>query len=675
MAKEIHLMNRRLVWGVGLLVAAGLTAVHFFVAALPPTMTTPLTLLDHLWQWGLLAALLWLATAIGLALAARLGVTFTDQVEALPFTVALGLGTMMTSIAWLGFARLFNLAALGLVLAGMAWLVRGEWARAMELWQSVAGTIIQTIRGTGGITFPQVATGMVGLLLVAAAVPTMAPVDSYDALMYHLPAPAAFIKAGQIIPFPQEVQSNYPLGFEMLFSIGLMLYDGRLAQMLHFSTIPLLTLAVYAFARRFSDRLTGLLAILVLLASAKVTLIGAWAFTDMAFVFFASLAVYAFAVWWREDSPGWLLLAGALCGIGLSMKYYGFRPPLALGLALLWRDRRAGRSWQRLLTDALRFGAPALLIAAPWYIKNWLWLGNPLYPFFLGGVNWDTFRAEEWARWVDTFGRGHSLVNYLLLPVNIWRYPFDFSATPHGYFNFGLLLAPAALLMQPPGLVIALGLYIAIQFYLWAVMMQELRYLLLILPWLSLCAGWVLARLFHLARGHRWRSALVRTAPLVLITPTLAIHLAMLTPLSKNPLPVVLGLESPASYLRRANYIYPSMEFINAELPPQARVVYLWEGQTYYCQRDCLPDPIYDRWGDLVYRYQTPEAVLGQLQALGATHLLINHDGLKPWLRDRNPAGPRAEHIAAFYTFRGEYLTQLYADPFVEVYRIDYTER
>jgi 4-amino-4-deoxy-L-arabinose transferase-like glycosyltransferase len=668
-------MRRRFAWGVGILMAAGLTAIHFFVVALPPTMTTPLILLDHLWRWGLMAALLWLATAIGLALAARLGVTFTDQVEALPFIVALGLGTMMTIIAWLGFARLFNLAALGLVLAGMACLVRQEWVRAGKLWQSLAGNIIQTIRGTGGITFPQVATGMVGLLLIAAAVPTMAPVDSYDALMYHLPAPAAFIKAGQIISFPQEVQSNYPLGFEMLFSIGLMLRDSRLAQMLHFSTIPLLTLAVYAFTRRFSDRLTGLLAVLVLLASAKVTLIGAWAFTDMAFVFFASLAVYAFAVWWREDSPGWLLLAGTLCGIGLSMKYYGFRPPLALGLALLWRDRRAGRGWQRLLSDTLCFGAPALLIAAPWYIKNWLWLGNPLYPFFLGGANWDTFRAEEWARWVDTFGRGHSLANYLLLPVNIWRYPFDFSATPHGYFNFGLLLAPTALLMQPPGLVIVLWLYIVIQFYLWAVMMQELRYLLLILPWLSLCAGWALARLFYLSRGRRWLSALVRTVPLVLITPTLAIHLAVLTPLSKNPLPVVLGLESPASYLRRANYIYPSMEFINAELPPQARVVYLWEGQTYYCQRDCLPDPIYDRWGDLIYRYQTPEAVLGQLQALGATHLLINHDGLKLWLRDRNPAGPRAEHIAAFYTFREEYLTQLYADPFIEVYRIDYTER
>ena len=113
------------------------------------------------------------------------------------------------------------------------------------------------------------------------------------------------------------------------------------------------------------------------------------------------------------------------------------------------------------------------------------------------------------------------------------------------------------------------------------------------------------------------------------------------------------------------------MEVINTELPPDARVIFLWEGQTYYCQRDCLSDPIYDRWGDLVYRYQTIDKILPQIRALGATHVLINRDGLKLPLRNRDPADPRAEHIAVFDSFRQKYLTLLYTDRLVDLYRIN----
>ncbi|MBN1221451.1 MAG: glycosyltransferase family 39 protein [Anaerolineae bacterium] len=667
-------MRRGLVGGIiGLLMVAALTPIHFFVAALPLTTATPLILLDHVWRLGLLAVLLWLATAIGLTIADRLRITFATPVEALPFSVALGWGAMMTIMVWLGLVHLFNLVAIMIGLLVLAFLAWREWGRAGGVWRAIAVAIIRVLRGPG-LTFVQVAVAMIGGLLFVAAIPTLAPVDAYDALMYHLSAPVAFIEAGRILPFPQQVQPNYPLGFEMLYAIGLMLKTDRLAQMLHFSSVVLLGLAVYAFGRRFWGRLTGLLAVLILLASPKVTLIGGWAFTDMAFVFFATLALYALVRWWRTDIWGWLFLSGIMGGLGLSLKYYGFRPVLALGLALLWREVQLRRGWRRLLVDALSFGGVALALAAPWYIKNWLWLDNPIFPFFLGGVNWNTYRAEEWSRWVDTFGRGQTLMDYLLLPVRVWFYPADFSATPHGYFNPGLLLAMVALFLKPPRLLIGLWVYIVAQFFLWAVMMQELRYLLLILPWLSLCAGWTLAYLFEITRSYRWLGALTRTAPLVLLAIPLAIHIGVLTPFSRNPGPTILGLEPPANYLRRVNYIYDSMEVINNQLPLEAQVIFLWEGQTYYCQRACLADPIYDRWGDWVYRYQTIDRVLSQIQTLGATHLLVNHEGLKPLLRDRSPAGPRAKHIAAFYSFRDQYLAELYTDRFVTLYQINYPQ-
>lgn len=666
-------MRRNWLWGIIGLSVPGLTVVHFFVANLPLTVATPLILLDHLWLLGLLAFLLWLFSAVGLTIVARLGINFDAPVEALPFSVALGLSALMMAMTWAGFVGLFNLGATIFLLAGLTWLSRSKWHRAAALWQSIAGHVLRLMCKTGEATFWRISAILIGLVLVVAAIPTLAPVNSYDALMYHLPAPSTFIKLGRIVPFPQEIQPNYPLGFEMLYAIGLMLRADRLAQMLHFSTVVLLVTAIYAFAHRFFGRLTGLLAVVILLALPKITLIGGWAFTDMAFVFFTTLAVYAFTVWWHEDSFSWLLLTGLLCGVGLSLKYYGLRPVLVLGLALLWKEVQRGFVWKRFITNSAGFGGGVFLLAAPWYIKNWLWLNNPIYPFFLGGINWNSFRAEEWARWVSTFGHGHSLADYLLLPINVWLFPNDFSVTPFGYFNGGLLLAVIALLMKPPRLIIGLWLYVVAQLYLWGIMMQELRYLLLILPWLSLGAGWALARLFGMSVGHRWLGAGVRIMPLVLLAVPLAIHIGVLTPFSKNPGPVTLGLESPADYLGRTNYIYGSMEFINTRLSAKAKIVYLWEGQTYYCHRDCLADPIYDRWGDLMYQHKTPEAVLLQMKLWGATHLLINHhDGLEPALRGRDLAGPRAQYIDAFRLFRDQYLTTLYADKFIALYRINY---
>lgn len=70
------------------------------------------------------------------------------------------------------------------------------------------------------------------------------------------------------------------------------------------------------------------------------------------------------------------LVAGIAAGIaGLAREYGLLFTPLGL-LILFWRDKR--------LSDAAVFLAAALAVAGPWYFRNWIVSGNPLYTYNLG---------------------------------------------------------------------------------------------------------------------------------------------------------------------------------------------------------------------------------------------------------------------------------------------------
>ncbi|MFN8516544.1 MAG: hypothetical protein U0232_24845 [Thermomicrobiales bacterium] len=60
----------------------------------------------------------------------------------------------------------------------------------------------------------------------------------------------------------------------------------------------------------------------------------------------------------------------------------------------------------------------AAVRAVPWYAKNWIVLGNPIWPLFVGGRDFDELAAGL----TNYFARGmaispHTPLGYLLLPV------------------------------------------------------------------------------------------------------------------------------------------------------------------------------------------------------------------------------------------------------------------
>ena len=80
----------------------------------------------------------------------------------------------------------------------------------------------------------------------------------------------------------------------------------------------------------------------------------------------------------RDDAHGSLFWAGLAAGAGALTREYGLVWPL-IGLGTLAWHGGLRKGWKI-------FGLTAVVVGAPWYLRNWIHTGNPLFSHDLGGI-------------------------------------------------------------------------------------------------------------------------------------------------------------------------------------------------------------------------------------------------------------------------------------------------
>jgi len=97
----------------------------------------------------------------------------------------------------------------------------------------------------------------------------------------------------------------------------------------------------------------------------------------------------------------------------------------------------------------------------------------------------------------------------------------------------------------------------------------------------------------------------------------------------KAPFAVLNGTLSPAAYRARNLGSYAEALSALEELPPDARVLMLWETRSLDCLPNCDPDETIDRWYETSLTHASAEEILHFWQVDGYTHLLLNKIGLE----------------------------------------------
>lgn len=644
-----------------LLLAVLLIALRIFFPERPMDETGPHALLDSIFAIALLMGTLLLAYGVGRKILHRLAHDDLTALEAFIFYMGIGLGTLAYGVLFLAFIGWLTPLMIGLFLfIAAAWTWR-EWSLVLDDGlMCLTGFRQQWERlNTSQKTLLSVAV----FVLIATLIHALAPPWDYDGLMYHLKAPQLFLEAGRIYLLPEIWQANGPLTTEMLFAIGLAFGSDSFAKLIHLTYAVLMMCATFAFGRRCFSNKTAWLALAILLGVPILPIWASWAYTDFAWAIYEFLSVFAIMLWILHHKRRWLIIAGVLSGFALGSKYLAFGSTTLLCLWILWHSRR--HAITTILMNLTLFGVCAFIIAAPWYLKNIFLAGNPFYPFFFGGQGWDFQRLDMLMGYLRSFGTGKGVLDYLLLPFNIYVH--------HGKFS--------TLSIEIPGLLFLLALlypftrqgkiqnntavYTIFYFGVWAVGSQQTRFLLPIFPPLAILTASVLLEISR----FRWGRILM----MGLVGGTLVTTLAYqgLYLVQKRPIPVVFGSESKANFLRRNVFDYNAIESLNSILQPGERALMMWDGQSYYCKSKCLPDADQTRWLRLTGPDPSIETVTKTLHEMNITHLFFSQGDLVWFSKYHDPSGRHRQAAIYFQeVFREACTRDVYHDKYVSIYEI-----
>jgi hypothetical protein len=512
------------------------------------------------------------------------------------------------------------------------------------------------------------AAGSAALILVIttqalALIAALAPPTAKDTVLYHFALPKAYLAAGGGIEVPYNIAGYYPLGVE-LHAVWAMLLGAPLGARVGeaaagatlFLFAPLLVMVVYGWAReRGVDRAGAMAAALMVAWVPTAYDVAASAYVDLALAAYTAMAVRAFGRWWTTLDGRHLVWITVGIGGALSIKLSAAFVilPLAL-LALLRSLKGSGPGTAVIAGSAIAALGTGVALAAPWYVRNWIRTGSPLFPFYLGiwpaqAPGWDLERSQLYETLFSLYGNTQTGLDYLLAPLRLAvaaqpDQPSFYDGVLGIAVAFALPLLAWAFWTRRLDVELRLAALVsACLFVFWLFSSQQLRYLLPALPGLAVPSAAAAASLGG-ARGRALRGLLVAAA-------ALGVPVALAWFLTLDPARVVLGGEGRADFLRRRLDYYPYYEVVNRELPPTAKVWLInMRRDSYHLDRPYFSDFIFEDY--TLTRYVRAaagiEEIRDRVRADGITHLLVRHDILLDYRRSPivDERRPREENVA-----------------------------
>ena len=585
--------------------------------------------------WTLLLAILVLCSAysIGNGVLARLGWRLPEE----PDRLLLGIGTGLGGLGLLGLA--LSAAQMARPIVFLAFLV---FFVLLLLLRGGVGNLRNDFRSFAAywnLSFSQYdffTKLVLVLVLTLAFMLTLAPqFEAFDALLYHLTQPARVLQDGGLRPI-NIPHFWFPNLTENVYLWGLALGSERFAQMMHLTWGVLSALLLWRWAVKDWGIEIGRKTLLLLATIPSLPMLASWAYADLALVFYAIATFYALTRLESNGSTAWLNLAALMAGLAMTIKYTSFTVPLAGGLLiLLWRRR----SFSQAILAAARFSLIALVTALPWYLRNAVIMGNPFYPFFFGGLYWDTFRADWYAS--TGTGIGWNALQLLMLPLN--------TVLGHRDANFfDGRIGPLFLLLAPPTLWILLAgkrrgvgggitlqailVFSAISFAAWtlgvmstsALWQARLLFPALIPFAIPTALGWDALQTLD---STKFKVSFFANVLVALII-TLTVFDTMVFVVQRNPLAFAIGTQSRQGYIERVSPGYAALIKSLDGLPPDARLYSLFEPRSYGLPRHVQPDPINDNFFHDLHLYRTPATIVEHWKREGYTHILVYERGM-----------------------------------------------
>ncbi len=543
-------------------------------------------------------------------------------VDALLVSCAIGFGCVSFGVFLLGIMGFLYPAVLGTGLFLCVVLTFSEWMDALRAVNAY---------GSRERMAELILTEWCCMILFLAAagcalLVSLTPSLVWDELHYHLPVPDLYLRARRMAWLPYLPYSNFPLFMEMLYLPALALGTESAANFVHGFFALLTAVSVYRMASFFFSRLAGAVALAAFSFVPMVMAMAPTAYVDFGFTFYGMISLYFLLRGMEEKQLKLLWLSSVLLGLAFCTKYSAVYFYGIFILFLLHGRLRGAKPCFITLPFLLAYASLPVVFLAPYFLKNWIFTGNPVYPFLYSVFGGKGMTLEESRNIVASItgfgGMGKTFYDLLMAPWNLTMQGQRFFGNTGPLF-LACLPAIAAVAFSPDARRVRPFLFFSIGYLvLWFYGTQQMRFLFPFFAGMSVVIGYLYDR------WAREKTVFFAFAFLLLLAHA-AIGLVEFFHFKDIPVRFYAGAGavSRENYLRFGFESFEVFRYANAHLNQKHRVFLVNDNRNFYLRIPALPSS-----GAFMLHYETKAADkerYRRLQEHGVTHMILN--GVMCW--------------------------------------------
>ncbi|MBU0952595.1 MAG: glycosyltransferase family 39 protein [Elusimicrobia bacterium] len=499
-----------------------------------------------------------------------------------------------------------------------------------------------------------------GLVTLVTA---LTPETFYDSTQYHLGVPLIWIQNHRICEIPTIQQSYYQMNMHILYVISILLKYSGLAKLLNYSFGLFSAVLVYIITKKYFSKKAGLLAVALFCAAPIVMFVSSRSCIELPMTFFELLGLFAIFNWINSKKDRWFFAAAIFSGMALASKLTSVFGVISLIFAVLMYYVIYRR--QEIL-HLLKIGSIFLLICfalvSPWLLKNYILIGNPIFPFKLDLAHFQVQQVSKNAitSYIDQAPIPLTIKNIVTIPWNttMGKYQESFSGAAF------LLLIPFLFFFKKTNKLAKIIFFYCIPYYLFWIVIGRcyLRFLITPLAFLSIVLAYYVT---EAAISNIFKNIIALI--LIVFFGTNMLLYMFFQKMSQNPLGVVFGMQSKMEYLFSSRQSYPSpyyqvIDWVNNNLPQDAKIAFFGETRPYYAQRRVLAHSAGDFNQVILWckKVNSADELREKLAKERVTHIMFNApEGRRLNCYDIFQFEPKDLEI--FSAFWEKYLKMIYA--------------
>ena len=416
----------------------------------------------------------------------------------------------------------------------------------------------------------------------------LAPPTEADTLSYHLAIPKYFINYKKIIFQPFYMSWGIPLHFEMFSTLGLLISNETLPKIITWFMSIVSAITLYLLTSEIFSKKAGLFAAGFYYLSPITIYLTNSAKNDLSFYAFIFLSIYFAILWLRKKGDKVLWISAVFTGLALTSKYQGIHWAISFGALIIILHLQNFKNLKiRFFKTLFIYCLISLIIASPWYLRNFIVTGDPFWPF-----GFSVFKSEYWTQALqDKYsgwqqGPGNSLYHYF---IGLWSLTLNQSSWVGGlripYLPIQLTLIPGLffywqkLNYDQKTFIKYLLIPIVIYYTLWFTGYQQNRYVFPIMSLLLIPSSYIFWQIIKLRISNFFGTAFIVFVLLFSISYSFIF--------SKKTFKVVAGIETRNEYLEKNVNYFKDIQWINNNVKGNPKILFC-DLKPFYLEHDFI---------------------------------------------------------------------------------------